>query len=218
MNFSLSQLSKSKGKNKYLQNYSLNSRNTSNNSYKVEEPEGFSSNSNCLEYIFLNQMYNETRNVCNNYIGNNITLNSSESSYTRGKLGRKRFKKLDGFNFNPPYENHQIRLNNLESDNMLQSIMNSIPFLCESVFNENNVNIFDKDDLNMLPNKRITKEDYSLIKNKCSICFDDYIVEDIVLTLPCLHIFHDLCFGKWFRYNCSCPICKFKIDTSILSK
>ena len=59
MNFSLSQLSKSKGKNKYLQNYSLNSRNTSNNSYKVEEPEGFSSNSNCLEYIFLNQMYND---------------------------------------------------------------------------------------------------------------------------------------------------------------
>ena len=36
-------------------------------------------------------------------------------------------------------------------------------------------------------------------KKLCYICLKDYIIEDKVLTLPCLHNFHPDCVKEWFK-------------------
>ena len=36
-------------------------------------------------------------------------------------------------------------------------------------------------------------------KKLCCVCLKDYIIEDKVLTLSCLHNFHPDCVKEWFK-------------------
>ena len=50
---------------------------------------------------------------------------------------------------------------------------------------------------------------------KCSICLQEFIVENEVLYLPCSHLFHSICILRWLLKNNKCPICQIdyrKID------
>ena len=43
----------------------------------------------------------------------------------------------------------------------------------------------------------------------CSICLDEYQVEDKCRCLPCAHVFHSKCISKWLMERSStCPLCK----------
>ena len=50
---------------------------------------------------------------------------------------------------------------------------------------------------------------------KCLICFDDYVNNDIVTYLPCLHFFHNNCVVKWIKEMPLCPICKLNIKNNL---
>ena len=52
------------------------------------------------------------------------------------------------------------------------------------------------------PNPKLTE---------CSICLESYVLDETLRTLPCLHMFHEECIGKWLSVNSSCPICKFDL-------
>ena len=64
----------------------------------------------------------------------------------------------------------------------------------------------------------ITKiEDVNKLKKEnkeCSICFSEFINNEEILFLPCVHIFHKYCIIEWFKAHDICPICKYKLSNS----
>jgi hypothetical protein len=46
--------------------------------------------------------------------------------------------------------------------------------------------------------------------NECSICLED--LEGTIVILTCQHKYHDLCIGKWFEKNTTCPQCNIETD------
>jgi hypothetical protein len=44
----------------------------------------------------------------------------------------------------------------------------------------------------------------------CSICLE-LIYSDNLQCLPCAHIFHRHCVGRWLRQTPECPVCRFKL-------
>jgi len=49
-------------------------------------------------------------------------------------------------------------------------------------------------------------------KKTCSICLQEYEVNEDIKLIPCLHFFHKSCIDEWMARSCDCPICKSKID------
>lgn len=41
----------------------------------------------------------------------------------------------------------------------------------------------------------------------CVICMSDFIVDDTIFILPCIHSFHVTCITKWVQVKRACPIC-----------
>lgn len=49
---------------------------------------------------------------------------------------------------------------------------------------------------------------------ECAICKDEFVAEDIGVTLPCnhLHVFHEPCLLPWLReHHHTCPLCRHKL-------
>lgn len=57
---------------------------------------------------------------------------------------------------------------------------------------------------------KVKNIDY-LINNCCSICLENYIINDKIATLGCDHQYHKKCIKKWFRKKNTCPICRFNV-------
>jgi hypothetical protein len=45
----------------------------------------------------------------------------------------------------------------------------------------------------------------------CVVCLEDWNEFDHAMQLPCSHIFHPDCGGKWLTVNKSCPVCREEI-------
>ncbi|XP_043277077.1 E3 ubiquitin-protein ligase Iruka isoform X2 [Venturia canescens] len=46
------------------------------------------------------------------------------------------------------------------------------------------------------------------IKLQCSICWEDFILAELVRQLPCKHIYHTPCIEPWLELHGTCPICR----------
>ena len=82
---------------------------------------------------------------------------------------------------------------------------------------ENEVNEINESnqDINTLINKlpRNTLKDVNKLSNKeCVICMDNYVKGDKIISLPCIHMFHENCIKSWLIKERKCPICKFKVE------
>jgi hypothetical protein len=42
----------------------------------------------------------------------------------------------------------------------------------------------------------------------CSICLQDFVVDDSLRTLPCTHSYHSECIDKWLNQVNKCPLCR----------
>ncbi|XVF14278.1 hypothetical protein REPUB_Repub09cG0045000 [Reevesia pubescens] len=49
--------------------------------------------------------------------------------------------------------------------------------------------------------------------NDCSICLEEYKVDEEAREMPCKHVFHSSCVEKWLRIHGSCPVCRFLMPT-----
>jgi E3 ubiquitin-protein ligase RNF115/126 len=47
----------------------------------------------------------------------------------------------------------------------------------------------------------------------CSVCKDIFEVSQIVLKLPCKHVFHEDCIMPWLKERNSCPTCRHELPT-----
>nr|CDS15482.1 zinc finger protein [Echinococcus granulosus] len=73
-------------------------------------------------------------------------------------------------------------------------------------------------DIASLPRKTLSQADLKTY-DVCSICLEKFSVDDEILTLPCLHGFHQSCLSTWLSQKGSCPICRKDMqgqDTSCL--
>jgi hypothetical protein len=67
-----------------------------------------------------------------------------------------------------------------------------------------------ENDLQKLEKIKWTNDNESSL---CSICIQNYEINDELYILPCnkIHTFHIDCLNKWFKKNNTCPICRFLI-------
>ncbi|XP_022740524.1 E3 ubiquitin-protein ligase RING1-like [Durio zibethinus] len=45
--------------------------------------------------------------------------------------------------------------------------------------------------------------------NDCSICLEEFKVDEEAREMPCKHLFHSGCVEKWLQIHGSCPVCRF---------
>ena len=63
-----------------------------------------------------------------------------------------------------------------------------------------------KHDINCLPTHKWTKPKQEDVA--CCICLCEYEPNEVVRTLPCLHMFHKKCIDTWLQKNAICPECR----------
>eukprot|EP01004_Peranema_trichophorum_P006032 NODE_4872_length_1101_cov_42.695297_g4326_i0.p1 GENE.NODE_4872_length_1101_cov_42.695297_g4326_i0~~NODE_4872_length_1101_cov_42.695297_g4326_i0.p1 ORF type:complete len:235 (+),score=42.87 NODE_4872_length_1101_cov_42.695297_g4326_i0:106-810(+) len=63
-----------------------------------------------------------------------------------------------------------------------------------------------------LPMINISQKDVDE-KEACSVCKDEYELNESVLKMPCGHLFHKDCIMPWFDQHNSCPTCRYELPT-----
>lgn len=48
-------------------------------------------------------------------------------------------------------------------------------------------------------------------KEVCPVCLMEYDDDDVLLRLPCEHLFHEDCISRWLAQDSSCPHCRFNL-------
>lgn len=57
-----------------------------------------------------------------------------------------------------------------------------------------------------------------LLDKDCAICKDQFSLktedpdEQVVVTLPCSHPFHEPCIMPWLKSSGTCPVCRYASD------
>jgi len=65
--------------------------------------------------------------------------------------------------------------------------------------------------LSILPNF-ILKKQYNIdYEEKCSICFDNWVINQKLTRLNCFHLFHTECIKTWLKEKRKCPICNYEV-------
>lgn len=62
-----------------------------------------------------------------------------------------------------------------------------------------------KDTIEKLPSVAITKVHNGY---NCSVCVEDLQEDEVVLKLPCEHLFHKICIVPWLELHNTCPVCR----------
>ncbi|CAO3656735.1 unnamed protein product [Mucor hiemalis] len=61
-----------------------------------------------------------------------------------------------------------------------------------------------------LPKRSLTDEEKNT-ETDCAVCKDQFEPQEIVIELPCEHIFHDDCIKPWLKLNGTCPVCRHSV-------
>eukprot|EP00591_Stephanopyxis_turris_P010329 CAMPEP_0195517906 /NCGR_PEP_ID=MMETSP0794_2-20130614/11815_1 /TAXON_ID=515487 /ORGANISM="Stephanopyxis turris, Strain CCMP 815" /LENGTH=240 /DNA_ID=CAMNT_0040646783 /DNA_START=321 /DNA_END=1043 /DNA_ORIENTATION=+ len=69
--------------------------------------------------------------------------------------------------------------------------------------------------IRQLPMVKVTKEDLCEHENnaECCICFRENHLGQKVTKLPCGHLYHKPCITEWLKKHCTCPICRYELET-----
>ena len=190
----------------------------------------------------MNGMNSMNRRMNNNIIGMNTMnrrMNNNIINMNPNDMNDVNRSDLNNMNNTNNMNNMMSGMNNM-NDNMsnmmanMNNMMNNMSAMFNNIFNNNNNfgnfgmnlnnmmnnmgqeevnNGLDPAFLNNLPSTKL--RDISKLeddKKNCIICMEDFKVDDEVIFLPCLHIFHKDCILEWLNRHDDCPICKNKIN------
>lgn len=68
-----------------------------------------------------------------------------------------------------------------------------------------------KDKINDIPKVEITAEEVER-KLQCSVCWEDFKINEKVRKLPCSHLYHEECIVPWLNLHGTCPICRKSLN------
>jgi hypothetical protein len=72
-----------------------------------------------------------------------------------------------------------------------------------------NITPASKDAIAQLSRYKLTEETLKTAQDPmCVICSEEFKVDDVVLSLPCKHLFHAECCEKWLEINNTCCVCR----------
>lgn len=63
-----------------------------------------------------------------------------------------------------------------------------------------------------LPLVRFSQSVCGDLNSACAICLSSYCDGDVLTELPCCHVFHSRCIGRWLLRNQRCPLCMRAVD------
>ncbi|XP_018331595.1 E3 ubiquitin-protein ligase RNF126-like [Agrilus planipennis] len=64
-----------------------------------------------------------------------------------------------------------------------------------------------KELLDAIPTVKITDE-HLISKPICSVCWEEFVLDENVRQLACSHLFHDQCIKPWLDLHSTCPLCR----------
>ena len=68
--------------------------------------------------------------------------------------------------------------------------------------------------IRQLPQISVTADDLLDEANKeCCVCLESHSIGSNATRLPCGHLFHRPCIENWITKNCTCPVCRFELET-----
>lgn len=65
----------------------------------------------------------------------------------------------------------------------------------------------EKEKIAEIPKVTITHEQVDM-KLQCSVCWEDFAIDEVVRKLSCAHVYHELCIIPWLELHGTCPICR----------
>jgi hypothetical protein len=69
--------------------------------------------------------------------------------------------------------------------------------------------------IRQLPTIRVADIDLLDESNReCCICFEPHNLGDKLTRLPCGHLFHGPCVQEWLHKHCTCPVCRYELETN----
>lgn len=69
----------------------------------------------------------------------------------------------------------------------------------------------EKEMISSLPTVSITK-DQTDCRLECSVCKEEFCLDESVRKLPCLHFFHSECIVPWLELHDTCPVCRKSLN------
>lgn len=68
--------------------------------------------------------------------------------------------------------------------------------------------------LSNLPKIIVTADDLLEVTNKeCLICLEEQKLGTEAVKLQCGHIYHERCLKDWLLKSCTCPVCRYELET-----
>ncbi|GMI38579.1 hypothetical protein TrCOL_g1725 [Triparma columacea] len=68
--------------------------------------------------------------------------------------------------------------------------------------------------LRTIPEIVVGEEDLEDEANReCCVCLEENAIGSTVKRLPCGHLFHPTCIDSWITHHCTCPVCRYELDT-----
>jgi hypothetical protein len=68
--------------------------------------------------------------------------------------------------------------------------------------------------IDKLPVVKVTADDLIEETNKeCVVCLELQTLGTLACKLPCGHLFHKECVASWLQKHCTCPVCRFELET-----
>ncbi|XP_067938483.1 E3 ubiquitin-protein ligase RNF126-B-like isoform X2 [Watersipora subatra] len=71
----------------------------------------------------------------------------------------------------------------------------------------------DANRIEKLPTVKITSRQVEM-NVQCSVCFDDFTLNEDVKVLPCKHHYHKDCIVPWLELHGTCPVCRIDLNGS----
>ncbi|KAI8129112.1 E3 ubiquitin-protein ligase RNF115 [Lucilia cuprina] len=68
-----------------------------------------------------------------------------------------------------------------------------------------------KDKIDDIPKVNISAEEVER-KLQCSVCWEDFKINEKVRKLPCSHLYHEDCIVPWLNLHGTCPICRKSLN------
>ena len=190
-------------------NYLNNNNNNLNNLDNLDNNNNNNNNNNNLNNLDNNNNDNNNlNNLDNNNLNNNNRIIYINNNNFMNRINN--FIRYNNYNNDNNHEYIDIPIPRLSPNLLIQAINIMLPPQ-NPVMLEPVVVALDDKCLEELK-ERVLEEK---IEGMCMICFDEFDINQIVLELPCEHLYHKACIVPYFKeHSNKCPTCRCEAGKS----